>query len=147
MSFALPVQHSGTSLGPKRVEHFAAGTAFRPMRDQLVVKVLPWQPSAVIELAGDKKAPMRGVVAFAGRGHYPLRYKEVHDDKTGKINRTKSWESKAFQPCDVKVGDLVEFGALDTDGDMFNYDYQEIMIGNEVHIVCREADVCGVGAK
>jgi co-chaperonin GroES (HSP10) len=118
-----------------RLEHapdyLPAGTKLRPLRDQIVVKPLNWEPSKIIAIAGDKRKPLRGVVVAVGPGCYPKIYNK---------DRSKVWDSKQFRPCDVKVGDTVELGGLELDG----YLFPTIMIGNERHVLCREADVAGV---
>jgi co-chaperonin GroES (HSP10) len=43
--------------------------------------------------------------------------------------------SKARRPCDLKVGDVVEFE---------EYPKTEVLVGNVLHVVCREEDVLGV---
>jgi co-chaperonin GroES (HSP10) len=115
-----------------RMEHqpdyLPAGTKLRPLRDQIVVKPLPWKPSKIIEIAGDKRKPLRGVVTAVGPGCYPRLYNK---------DRSKTWDSKQFRPCDVKVGDVVELGGLEIDG----YLFPRIVIGTETHVLCREADV------
>lgn len=103
----------------------------RPLRDQLIVKPLKWEPSSVIQIAGSKREPLRGVVVAAGPGCYPKVYNK---------DRSKSWDSTVFRPCEVKVGETVELGGLEIDG----YLFPQLMIGNERHVICREADVCVV---
>lgn len=111
-----------------------AGTKLRPLRDQIVVKALEWEPSKVIAVAGRSGHTLRGVVVFAGKGCYPKRY----DSK-----RTKTWDSKAFRPTEAKVGDVVELGGLEIGG----YDFFRLLIGNELHVICRDEDVVGIHAQ
>jgi co-chaperonin GroES (HSP10) len=112
-------------------DYLPADTKLRPLRDHIVVKPLKWEPSKIIEIAGDKRKPLRGVVVAVGPGCYPKLYNK---------DRSKTWDSRQFRPCDVKVGDTVELGGLEIDG----YLFPKIVIGNEVHVLCREADVAGV---
>ncbi len=114
-----------------RPEMIGADERLRPLRDQLIVKPLEWEPSQVIVVAGSKRKPLRGVVVAVGPGCYPKLYNK---------DKSKSWESKAFRACEVKVGDVVELGGLEIDG----YLFPQVLIGNERHVICREADVCGV---
>ena len=80
--------------------------------------------------------PVRGIVRAVGPGHYPRRY-----DHPDKHRRTRTWRSRSFQPTEVKVGDVVELGAAQgTRG----YDFQTLLWGDKVHVICREADVAGV---
>jgi hypothetical protein len=76
--------------------------------------------------------PVRGRVLAVGPGHFQKRY----DGPKGR--RTKSWDSKHFTPCDVRVGDLVDLGGLELDGYLFT----RIIWGSRDCVVCREADVC-----
>jgi co-chaperonin GroES (HSP10) len=115
----------------QKPEMIAADERLRPLRDHIVVKPLDWQPSRIIVLAGSKREPLQGIVIAVGPGCYPRQYNK---------DRSKSWESKAFQPCEVKVGDRVQLGGLEIDG----YLFPQVLIGNEIHVLCREADVCGI---
>jgi hypothetical protein len=110
-------------------DYLPAGTRLRPLRDQIYVKPLNWEPSKLIQIAGDKRKPLRGVVVFAGPGCYPKIYNK---------DRSKVWESKAFRPCEVKPGDVVELGGLEIDG----YLFPTVVIGTETLVQCREVDVC-----
>lgn len=109
---------------------FAEGTKIRPLRDHLVVKVTEWRPSEVLQVEYHGK-PLRGTVTAVGPGCYPKRYN---------VGRSKTWDSKAFRRCDVRVGDTVELGGLEIRG----YDFPQVLIGNELHVICREEDVTGV---
>lgn len=106
----------------------------RMLRDQILIEPLDVEYSAVIHVIRETK-PLRGIVKKVGPGHYPLRYN--HPDK-GK--RTKSWTGKVFQPTQVNPGDVVELGGQEIRG----YNFQTVYVGNKLHIICREADVCGI---
>jgi co-chaperonin GroES (HSP10) len=54
--------------------------------------------------------------------------------------RTKSWDSKAFRPCDVKVGDIVHLAGLEIGG----YLHTTIRWGHKTVVVCREEDIAGI---
>lgn len=127
------LQQSGIRLESQRHEVIAPTETIRPLRDQIVVKPLPWEPSRTIQVAGDtRRTCRRGVVIAVGPGVRPWRYNR---------DRSKRWESKAFRPCDVKVGDVVELAGPTQDED---WSFPKVMIGNELHVICREEDVCGV---
>lgn len=116
-----------------RLNAFVSGDhIIRPLRDQIVVEPLPWRPSAIIEAASKRK--VRGIVRAVGPGTYPKRY----DGPKG--HRTKSWDSKAFRPCDVKVGDIVELGGLE----ITEYLHKTFVWGDKTVILCQEADVAGI---
>lgn len=109
----------------------------RPLRDQIVVEPLDWRPSKVIIVAGYQDKPLRGIVRAVGPGCYPKRY----DGRKGQ--RKKSWDSKAFRPCDVKVGDVVELGGLEIGG----YLHQTFIWGTKEMVLCREEDVAIVDER
>lgn len=105
------------------------------MRDTIIVEPLEWEPSKIVAVAYSGK-PLRGRVLAVGPGRHPIKY----DGPKGK--RTKSWESKAFLPCDVKVGDVVELGSIkEEDGRIDGYLFQTFRWGRKEVILCREPDV------
>lgn len=122
---------SGVRLDRKRTDYIPPDVTIRPLRDQIVVKPLEWEPSKVIQIAGDTRKPLRGVVVAAGPGTYPWIYN---------ADRSKRWQSKQFRKTEVKPGDVVELGGLEIDG----YSFPQILIGNEVHLICTEKDVACV---
>lgn len=111
------------------------GTILRPLRDQIVVKHLPWTPSKLIEIAGDKRSTLRGTVVAVGPGARVKRY-----EKNAQGQRTKVGETGQVIPTEVKIGEVVELGGLELDG----YQFTRILIGHELHVICQEADVCFV---
>lgn len=112
------------------IEYLPEGTKLRPMRDGIVVKPLPWEPSKTV-IAVRHGRPLRGVVVAVGRGNHRKLYRE---------NRTKYVLSKHFTPTDVKPGDVVELGGLNAfDGE--GYSFPRVMIGTELHLLCSEKDV------
>ena len=127
----MAVSSSGVRIERRTTDLIPQGAKIRPLRDQIIVKPLEWSPSKVLKVYGGTRKPVRGIVVACGPGHFPTRYN---------ANRSKSWESKAFLPTDVKVGDTVELGGLEIDG----YSFPQVMIGNELHLIAREADVCGI---
>lgn len=124
------LEQSGVSLNRKRVDRIPADATIRPLRDQIVIKPLAWEPSKILEVVYRGRT-LRGEILAVGPGHYPKKYN--HD-------RSKSWDSKQFVPTQVKVGDVVELGGLELRG----YAFDELLWGNQPVVVCREADVTGV---
>ena len=116
-------------------QYFPPATVLRPLREQIVVKVLEWEPSKLIVIAGNQRKPLRGVVVFVGPGE---RVKRRWKDRNAQVH--KIGETGQVIPTEVRPGDVVELGGLEIDG----YAFQQITIGHEVHVVCSEKDVCGV---
>jgi len=123
----------GKRIGNETWDSVPADAKIRPLRDTIILEPLDWQASRIIAVAYQGK-PLRGRVKAIGPGTYPKKY----DGPKGK--RTKAWESKAFRPCDVKVGDIVELGGLELHG----YLWTTFRWGKVEHLICREADVAGV---
>lgn len=123
----------GAELSFKDRTDFPEGTKLRMLHDQMLVEPIDIPYSAIIYCINNNK-PMRGIVRAIGPGHYPLKY----NGPKGK--RTKSWRSKEFQPTECKPGDTVELGGLQYGG----YSFQTVYIGGKLHLICREADVCGI---
>ena len=113
----------------------AAHQTIRCLRDQIIVQPLQVEHSAILDVIEHTK-PVRGIVKAVGPGHYPKRY-----DHPDKHRRSKMWDSKRFQPTEVKVGDIVELGSPQGER---GYSFQQFMWGNDLHILCREADVSGI---
>lgn len=110
-----------------------ADEKIRPLRDQIVVEPLESNFSTIIDAQWDGEV-IRGKVLAVGPGVYPKRY----NGPKGK--RTKSWDSKAFRPCDVKVGDIVQLGGLEIGG----YLHINCLWGHKRVVICREEDVTGI---
>ena len=108
----------------------------RPLREKLIVKPLPPALSQTIAANWNGEA-VRGKVIAAGPGTHP----RIHEKgtKDGKPWRTVR-EIKAFRPCDVKVGDIVQLGGMELGGYLWNH----ILIDGEDHIIISEQDVAGV---
>jgi co-chaperonin GroES (HSP10) len=124
-------ESSGVRIERKSTDVIPQGQTLRPLRDHLIVKRLDWEPSKTIQVAGDTRKTLRGVVVAAGPGCYPWRYNS---------DRSKRKPSAAFRKTETKVGDIVQLGGLEAHG----YGFPEILIDNELHIICREEDVCGI---
>ena len=118
----------GVRIGNETLDFIKASERIRPLRDGIVVEPLPVDSTVLVECW----KPIRGRVLAVGPGHYPKRY----DGPKGK--RTKSWDSKSFLPCDVKVGDLVELGGKEIGGFL----HRTVRWGKREVVICREADVC-----
>jgi co-chaperonin GroES (HSP10) len=127
----MAVSSSGVRLDRQTTDLIPKEAKIRPLRDHIIVKPLEWNPSKTIKVYGSTRKPLRGVVVAAGPGHYPKKYNQ---------DRSKTWDSKAFRHTEVKPGDIVELGGLEVDG----YSFPQILIGNELHLIAREEDVCGV---
>lgn len=130
------MEQSGVSLNRKRIDRIPADENIRPMRDQIVVKPLPWEPSPYLKSLGVeivwKGGVLRGEILAVGPGHYQKQYNK---------DRSKTWDSKQFTPCDVKVGDIVELGGLEIRG----YEHWlKVQWGSEIVIIASERDVTGI---
>jgi co-chaperonin GroES (HSP10) len=124
-------------IGRKTTETLLAGEYLRPLKDHIVVKPLQWEPSKILEVIRYGR-PLRGIVKAVGPGSHFKIYK-----RNDQGQKTSFRYSKAFRPCDVKVGDIVELGGLNA-FDGAGYAFTEILIENESHIVCQEQDVACV---
>lgn len=112
----------------------------RPLGDRIIVKPLEWRPSEVVEVVRHGR-PLRGQVVAVGPGAYPKKYRK---DSNG--NRASFKYSRHFRPTEVKPGDIVELGGLNI-FDGRGYEFAEILIGTEKHLVCSEQDVCLVESR
>jgi hypothetical protein len=124
----------GVRFGGETLAIIPADNVLRPLRDQLIVEPLGVMHSRYI-LVVDSNKPVRGIVKAAGPGCYPKKY-----DHAEKHKRSKMWDSKRFQPTEVKVGDVVELGGAEHGG----YSFESFWWGDVLHLHCREADVCGI---
>lgn len=119
----------GAELSYKTTTYIPAEARIRPLRDQLIVEPIDANISAIIILIEDKQ-PVRGIVRAAGPGVFPWKY-----DHPDKHRRTKMWSSKRLRPCDVKVGDVVDFEPRT---------FQTLYWGQQIMLVIREEDVTGL---
>ncbi len=129
-----PTNSRSAELSWASLSHVAAHETIRCRRDYIVVEPLEVDHNTVIVVKECTK-PLRGIIKAVGPGHYPKRY-----DHLDKHRRTKTWDSRAFQPTEVKLGDIVELGGYEFGG----YAFQTFLWGDKVHLICREADVSGV---
>lgn len=130
------MEQSGVVIDRKATDMLPEGVQIRPLRDHIVIKPLEWEPSKILQIAGNTRKPLRGVVTAVGPGAYRKRYTF---NSRGERVRVQEKNGRPI-PCDVKVGDTVELGGLEIDG----YKFPQFLIGNELHLMCQEADVCGV---
>jgi co-chaperonin GroES (HSP10) len=115
--------------------NFVSGQ-IRPLREKLIVKPLPPALSQTIAADWNGEA-VRGQVVATGPGTHPnIHEKGTQDGKPYRRVR----QLKAFRPCDVKVGDIVQLGGMEIGG----YLWPHILIDGEDHIICSEQDVAGV---
>jgi len=128
-----PGGQDGVRIGHESFDAIPEEAQIRPLRDHLIVEPIPWPFSSILEVVYTGR-PLRGKVKAVGRGVYPKRY----NGPKGK--RSKSWDSKSFRPCDVKVGDIVQLGGLSLRG----YLFPTFRWGKTEHVICREADVTGI---
>lgn len=123
----------GVRIGNETITRIPADAVMRPLRDQIIVEPLAWEPSKILNIVYHGK-PLRGIVKAVGPGCYPKRY------NGRKGQRSKTWDSKSFRPCDLNVGDVVELGGLELRG----YLFQTFFWGDVEHVICREEDVAVV---
>jgi co-chaperonin GroES (HSP10) len=130
MNDGLSVEVPGVRVGNESITCVPAEARIKPLRDQIIVEPLEWNPSKLLHVVYTGK-PLRGIVRAVGPGRYPKKY----DGPKGK--RTKTWDAKSFLPTELKVGDIIELGGLEIRG----YLFQTIRWGSKEMIVCQEADV------
>lgn len=121
----------------KTTDIVSQGEKIRPLRDGILLEPLDWNPSHVIELVRFGR-PLRGIVKAVGPGCYQKRY-----TKNAEGQRASVRETAIFTPTEVKPGDVVELGGLNI-FDGLGYKFQDVMVDGKTHLLCREADVCGV---
>jgi len=109
--------------------YFGKDTRFRPLRDNLVIKVLPLKLSQTL-IADWNGYAARGQVIAAGKGHHPIVYQS--GTKDGKLYKTMH-DSTRFRPIEVKVGDIVQVGSV--------YAFTVIYVNHDQHIICSERDI------
>ena len=119
----------GAEISHKTATRIPAEAKLRPLKDWLIVAPHDRTISAIIEVVSEEK-PIRGTVLATGPGRYPIRYNHPEKNK-----RTKMWDSKAFRPCDVQVGDTVGFEPRA---------FQSLYWGDQFCLMIREEDVTGI---
>lgn len=125
---------SGVRLADRSL-NFVSGEV-KPLREKLVLRPLP--PSLSQTIAADWNGEaVRGQVVACGPGTYPrIHEKGIKDGKPWRTVR----ELRAFRPCAVRVGDVVNLGGMEIGG----YLWPHIFIDGVDHILISEQDVCGI---
>ncbi len=114
----------------------------RPLRDQLIVEPLDTVYSTRLIVKSDTK-PMRGIVRAAGPGHYPAYYLDKDGDRIAdhkRSQRAKKAHGEQFMPTEVKVGDTVYLGGMESGG----YSFDTFLWGDTLMLHCTERDVAGI---
>ena len=134
----------GVRVGNELNVFLPADAPLRCINDRIVVEPLDWRPSSIIFVAGYEGRPLRGIVRAVGPGCYRIRYQNAETGEWSfsvpKGRRKAMRRSNVFRPCDVKVGDVVEFGGLEIGGFL----HPTIMWGHKEVVLCREEDVAGI---
>lgn len=143
MNHQAPIQH-GVRDGHESMYAIPAEASIRPIRDQIVVEPLSHNPSKIIEVVDSQTKPLKGRVLAVGPGCYPWLYQEHKGGPWSKSvpkgKRIAQKQSRAFRPCDLKVGDIVHLGGLEIGG----YLHPRVRWGDKEVVICREEDVAGV---
>jgi hypothetical protein len=131
------LKQEGVSFGDRQAyTSLPAGTKLKMQRDRVLVRVLPWKPSSIIDVQYHGR-DLRGEVVAIGPGRHPWVY--IHEkDIHGRVVKTIQREAKHFERTELKPGDIVELGGLELRG----YAFARLMIGNVPHIIIQEADTC-----
>lgn len=137
----------GVRIGNEMNVFLPAETKLRCIGDRIIVEPLDWKPSTIIFVAGYEGKALRGIVRAVGPGCYPIQYQDAETGRWSfsvpKGRRKAMRPSKAFRPCDLKVGDIVELGGLEIGGFL----HPTIMWGHKEVVLCREEDVAGVAEQ
>lgn len=118
--------------------------ALRMRGDRILLKPLDWNGAPVhgegtrIHVVRSGR-PVRGMVVAVGPGIHPVSKRIKSAD--GKKQRIEF--SKRFQPTEVRVGDVLELGGLNI-FDGTGYQFPEVTVNGELHIIVTERDVAGV---
>lgn len=131
---------AGSILDQTVVDYVPATSKVRPTQDHIVVEPIERQWSDIVYVA-DESRPFKGIVRAVGPGKYRLGYKDefgriTHDRK----KRKQIYETKAFVPTSVKVGDTV-YVAGNSEG---GFAYQMFYWGEALCFIASERDVTGV---
>jgi hypothetical protein len=122
----------GKRLHDKAYNAILPTESIRPLRDQLILEVLPLKLSETI--VAEWKGCVRGRVAAIGPGIAPnLHYRGTKDGKPWRAIK----QSKVFRPTEVAVGDIVQVGGME----LGEYLFPHLQINGLDHIICTEKDV------
>lgn len=144
---ALRFAHSplgrGVHADYEQLDVIPADTKIRPLRDQMVVKLINVMHSRRLIIPPHTSVLIRGEVMAIGPGHYPHQYLYGDPDKRksgDNPERRKKVAVKAgtvFRPTQCKVGQIVHLDGRKTGKDAFDAFYY----GKAYCIHCREEDV------
>lgn len=109
---------------------FPAGVKMRLLGDRILVKPLDWSPETQIHAIRAGR-PVRGFVVSTGPGVHRKKYS---------ADRSTVSDTATFIPMTVQVGQIVNWGGLNI-YDGAGYNFPEVVIGNEVHLLIQEQDV------
>ena len=127
----------GKRIGNESHDIVPESAGIRPLRDQIILEPLEWNPSEVIRVVYSGK-PLRGKVKAIGPGCYPWKYYDSSGQLTERRDKRVSRKlSRHFLPTTIKVGEIVELGGLEIGG----YLFATFLWGTKEHVICREADV------
>jgi hypothetical protein len=105
----------------------------KPLRDQLILEVLPLPLSDTI-IAHFQGDSVRGRVIAAGPGTFPNRhYRGKRDGKEWRAIKP----SAIFRKTEVKIGDIVQLGGMELGG----YLWPHIMVDGKDCVIATEKDV------
>lgn len=121
----------------EQAEILPTNAKLRLLGDRVLIRPLEWDASTII-IAIRHGRPVRGEVVAVGPGCHPKKYKAGP-----KGPRSLMDYSNRFQPTELRPGDIVELGGLNVfDGQ--GYQFPEVIIGTERHLIITEKDVAGV---
>lgn len=144
MSFTRAADGRSASLNTDSLDGIPKHCKIRPLRDQMIVEPIDIEFSKILDVVHSLK-PVRGKVLAVGPGHYPTVYLDANRDRLPDHARTRRKYSAAgtvFRPTSVKVGQVVQLGAIERGGGAF----ERIRWGGKDCVICREEDVAGVEA-
>lgn len=123
----------GKRLHDRSYNALMPGETIKPLRDQIILEVLPLKLSETI-IASFQGDSVRGRVKAVGPGTYPNRH--YRGKKDGKEWRHIKASSQ-FRPTEVKIGDIVQLGGMELGG----YLWPHLQIDGKDCVVCTEKDV------
>lgn len=130
----------GAILDHNVVDYVPATSNVRPTQDRIVVEPVERQWSDIIYVANEGR-PFKGIVRAVGPGKYRLGYKDEQGRITHERKKRKQvYETKAFVPTSVKVGDTVYVAGNEEGG----FAYQMFYWGEALCFIATERDVTGV---
>jgi hypothetical protein len=123
----------GTRLHDHSTNFILPTERLKPLRDQLILEVIPLPLSDTI-IASFQGDSVRGRVIAAGPGTFPNRhYRGKRDGKEWRSIKA----SASFRQTEVKVGDIVQLGGMELGG----YLWPHIQVDGKDCVICTEKDV------